>query len=97
MKKSIIFTSITAAIALASGSSIADDVMEKCVINKDGKSLIKAHKADCSTSKYSCGGQNIANDPEAWIFVPKGECDKIKMGDYSGVNEDIKDKIEGAS
>jgi hypothetical protein len=37
---------------------------------------------------------NEAGDPNAWIMVPKGECDKINEGDLSGVSDDIKAKIE---
>lgn len=99
MNKSTIITAITAAISLTSVNSLAtnDDNMEKCIINKNGKSLIKEHKADCNSGKSSCAGQNIKGDPTAWIFIPKGECAKINAGDFSGVSQDIKNKIEGAN
>lgn len=56
--------------------------MEKCkIIGSDGKSLIKAHMCDCAAgSKYSCAGQNPVGDPDAWIFVPEGVCNKITGG-----------------
>ena len=90
MNKTTILAAVTAALSL---SASADEKMEKCIINKNGKSLIKTHKSDCSTSKYSCAGQNSANDPEAWIFVPKGQCKKINAGDFSGVSQAIRNKI----
>lgn len=90
MNKATILAAVTAALALAAS---AEEKMEKCVINKNGKSLIKAHRGDCSTSKYSCAGQNGANDPEAWLFVPKGQCEKINAGDFSKISQTLKDKL----
>lgn len=48
---------------------------EKCA------GVVKAGKNDCGTSKSSCAGTAKADrDPEAWIFVPKGTCEKIAGG-----------------
>ena len=67
--------------------------MEKCkVVDKDGKGLIKAHKGECATSKHSCAGHNGPGDPESWILVPKGECKNINAGEFSGVDDNIKEK-----
>lgn len=96
MKKTSIFTALTAALALSSSLTWAADDMEKCKVMKDGVGLIKANKADCAGTNHSCAGQNKAGDPESWIIVPKGQCDKINAGDFSGVSQEIKDKIEGA-
>lgn len=96
MKKSSIFMAVTTAITLTAGVAFADGDMEKCKVIQDGKGLIKAHKADCAGASHSCAGQNKAGDAEAWIMVPKGQCSKINVGDFSGVGQDIKDKIEGA-
>lgn len=93
-KKLSIFAALTAAATLSASSAIAQE-MEKCkVVDANGKGLIKAHKSDCAGSGHSCAGQNVAGDAAAWIIVPKGECDKINAGDFSGVGDDIKDKIE---
>lgn len=109
MKGTGIFAAVVAAVTLTAGSALAEADMEKCkVVDKDGKGLIKAHKGDCKTSVqsdknasemqdvHSCAGGNVAHDPEAWIFVPKGECMKINAGDFTGISQEIKDKIEGA-
>lgn len=95
MKKRLsIFAAIAAGAALSSSSAIAQE-MEKCkIVDSTGKGLIKAHKSDCAGSGHSCAGQNVAWDPEAWIMVPAGECEKINKGDLSGVAEEIKSKIE---
>ena len=55
--------------------------MEKCKINgPDGKSIIKARMADCASRTTSCAGANEDGDPNAWIYLPKGACGKIKGG-----------------
>lgn len=96
MKKSGIFTAVAAAVTLTAGVAFAEGDMEKCKVVKDGKGLIKEHKADCKGSSHSCAGQNKAGDAESWIMVPNGQCAKINAGDFSGVGQDVKDKIEGA-
>jgi uncharacterized membrane protein len=48
---------------------------EKCA------GIAKAGKNDCGTSKSSCAGTaKVDRDAEAWVFVPKGTCEKIAGG-----------------
>ena len=48
---------------------------EKCA------GIVKSGKNDCGTSRNACAGQVKAdNDPEAWIYVPKGTCERISGG-----------------
>lgn len=109
MKGTGIFAAVAAALTLTAGTTFAEVEMEKCkVVDKDGKGLIKEHKGDCKTAvqscktsadmqdMHSCAGGNAAYDPEAWIFVPKGQCAKINAGDFTEVSEEIKNKIEVA-
>lgn len=93
MKTLSLITAVTAALALSTSAIAADEDMEKCKIVKDGVGLIKANKADCAGSSHSCAGQNVAGDPDAWIVVPKGACEKINAGDLSGIPENVLDKI----
>lgn len=45
---------------------------EKCA------GIIKAGLNDCPTSQHACAGLAYEdNDPEEFIFVPKGTCEKI--------------------
>jgi uncharacterized membrane protein len=45
---------------------------EKCA------GVIKAGRNDCSTSKNACHSHvTVDADSEAWVWVPKGTCDKI--------------------
>lgn len=67
------------ALGLASGNAMAADKkmeMEKCF------GVAKAGKNDCSSNKsaHSCAGQATKNsDPQDFVAVPKGTCDKIAV------------------
>lgn len=100
MKKVLLATAIattflsTSAYA-ADPHAVTTQDMEKCkVVDSHGKGLIKEHKSDCSSGSGSCAAHNKAGDPDAWIMVPKGECAKINAGDYSGISDEVKDKLE---
>ncbi|MGA2654876.1 MAG: DUF2282 domain-containing protein [Gammaproteobacteria bacterium] len=98
MKKWNILSTITTALALSSSFCLAADEMEPCVVvDKNGNNLVKAHQADCAVKGvHSCAGQNKDGEQGAFIEVPKGQCAKINAGDFSGVSNDIKSKINGA-
>lgn len=94
ISKTTSYLSLTAALAVAT-SAFAAVEMEKCkVVDKDGKGLIKEHKADCKADTHTCKGQNSAHDASSWILVPKGECDKIQKNDYNNLSKETKEKIE---
>lgn len=98
MKKTkLLATAFTAALfSMASSAAHAQDMekdMEKCnPTDKDGKNWVKAGKADCGTNPNK--GKNEANDPKAWIWVKKGECEKIKQGDMSDISKETLEKLE---
>ena len=74
---SSIFTAVTGVLVLISQEAKAES-MEKCVVKKGDVGFIKEHKADCKSAEgEGCAGTNKAGDASAWIFVPKGQCDKI--------------------
>lgn len=61
--------------ATGSQAFAGKDDMEKCA------GVVKAGKNDCGTSKSACAGNiKVDNDPEAWINVPKGLCERILGG-----------------
>lgn len=106
---SSIFTAVTGALVLmgcdgkkptepkaAAKADVKKEVeMEKCVVKKGDVGFIKEHKADCKSAEgEGCAGTNKAGDASAWIFVPKGQCEKINMNNFDGVAEDIKAKID---
>jgi uncharacterized membrane protein len=63
------------ALALAANGIAADNdhsKEEKCA------GVVKATKNDCATSMNQCHGHvSVDRSPEAWIYVPKGLCEKI--------------------
>jgi len=65
---------VTLAMAANTAQAAKDDT-EKCA------GVVKAGKNDCGTSKSACAGTTSADrDPEAWILVPKGTCERIAGG-----------------
>ncbi|PPC87750.1 MAG: hypothetical protein CTY37_02800 [Methylotenera sp.] len=68
---------LTVGLATATGQALAaKGDNEKCA------GIVKAGKNDCGTSKTACAG-TIKNDrdTEAWIYVPKGTCERIAGGE----------------
>ena len=68
-----LFAAGTLTFAATAGADDKDHTKdEKCA------GVIKAGKNDCATSKNQCHGHVTADrDPEGWIYVPKGICDRI--------------------
>ena len=67
---------VAAGVGAASGSAMAaKGDNEKCA------GIVKAGKNDCGTSLNACSGQvKVDNQPEAWIYLPKGVCERIAGG-----------------
>ena len=46
-----------------------------------GAGIVKKGQNDCGTSAHGCSGlAKTDNDPEEWIYLPKGTCEKITGG-----------------
>lgn len=73
----IALASVVAA-GFAAGSLQAADKRgdrEKCA------GIVKAGKNDCGTSYSSCAGTSkVDGDKEAWVYLPKGLCERIAGG-----------------
>ena len=73
----MINTAVTAALALAAGgfassAFAAHDNEEQCA------GVIKAGKYDCASSRKLCHGHvSVDGDGMAWIYLPKGTCERI--------------------
>lgn len=64
--------SISAASAQEGPAPTPSFKAEKCF------GIVKAGKNDCQTASSSCAGTaRRDNQPDAWIYVPAGTCDKI--------------------
>ena len=63
--------------AFASSAIAADDNSgkEQCA------GIIKAGKNDCATATNACHGHvEVDANPNAWIYVPKGTCERLVGG-----------------
>ncbi|MGW8246816.1 MAG: BufA1 family periplasmic bufferin-type metallophore [Acidiferrobacterales bacterium] len=53
----------------------------KCAELERCYGIARAHKNDCSTSYSACQGTAKEDgQPDAWMYVPKGTCEKIAGG-----------------
>jgi len=75
MKKTILTAAALATIisfASTGAEAQSKGEMEKCY------GVVKAGKNDCGANGHSCAGQAKQDaDPNEWVMVPKGLCDKI--------------------
>ncbi len=63
------------ALTLLNVAQAADEKPEKCY------GVVKAGQNDCQTNTSACAGQSTQDGQgDAWIYVPKGTCDKIVGG-----------------
>jgi len=52
---------------------------EKC------QGVVKAGQNDCGANGHSCAGQaKTDNDPNEWIYLPEGTCDRLTGGKVKG-------------
>jgi uncharacterized membrane protein len=71
---------ITSMLALAGSAFVstayaADENKEQCA------GIIKAGKNDCATPTNACHGHvTTDSNPNAWIYVPKGTCERLVGG-----------------
>ncbi|MCB1929350.1 MAG: DUF2282 domain-containing protein [Rhodocyclaceae bacterium] len=76
----IIKSAIAGVLALGLAASATQALAAKGD-NEKCAGVVKAGKNDCGTSTNACAGQvNADKDAEAWIYVPKGLCERIAGG-----------------
>ena len=62
---------LTAATAQAAGAAVCAE-QERCY------GIARAGKNDCATSSSACSGSaRQDNQKDAWVYVPKGMCQKV--------------------
>ncbi|MGI0116256.1 BufA1 family periplasmic bufferin-type metallophore [Zooshikella sp. RANM57] len=79
MKKTAVLSLAVGTLVAMSGASTtalaAKPEMEKCY------GVVKAGKNDCGANGHSCAGSATKDsDPNEWLLVPKGTCNKIVGG-----------------
>lgn len=64
------------ALGIASGAAAAEAKnAEKCY------GVVKAGKNDCQTATSACAGTAVKDgQKDAWVYLPKGTCEKIVGG-----------------
>jgi hypothetical protein len=77
-----------------SGGEDVDKKVECKVVDKDGKGIIKAGRADCKTASHDCAFMNKANDAESWITATESVCKKLNNGEFDGIEKKILDKLD---
>jgi uncharacterized membrane protein len=90
-KKLIMTSAITGLLAVATSSTAlahtpeAPNNQEKCY------GISKAGMNDCASGVNSCSGSAIKdNQPDAWLFVPKGLCERITGGSLKPITDTTK-------
>lgn len=87
-QKKVIGATFAGLIALGAAGSAAyavpksPEVWEKCA------GIAKAGKNDCGAlnGKHDCSGKAASdNDPNEWVYVPEGTCEKIVGGKIAAV------------
>lgn len=85
-------TKLLTAAALAGAISLAGTVaatdaqakseQEKCY------GIVKAAQNDCGANGHSCAGQaKTDNDPNEWVMMPEGLCDKLTGASTSPIKD----------
>ncbi|MEE4379752.1 MAG: DUF2282 domain-containing protein [Candidatus Competibacteraceae bacterium] len=65
-------------LSVAGTAVAAEEGKEKCY------GVVKAGKNDCGAPGHSCAGQATKDsDPNEWVYLPTGTCDKIAGGSTS--------------
>ncbi|MFL6603514.1 MAG: DUF2282 domain-containing protein [Steroidobacteraceae bacterium] len=69
-------------LVVAGTALAADDGKEQCA------GIAKAGQNDCATSTNACHGHATADQTaEAWVYLPKGTCDRIAGGRVVSVRD----------
>jgi len=72
---SVLALTVAGTLTTTTSAATAEVKMEKCY------GIVKAGMNDCQTSRQACAGSSTKdNQPDAFIFVPKGLCNKIVGG-----------------
>lgn len=87
MKPSTTLLAGVVALSLASAAGIASAAKgdtEKCA------GITKAGKNDCGTATSACAGSSkVDRQPDAWIQLPAGTCERIAGGTVTNKPENV--------
>lgn len=76
----LVSAAISSVLALGAGSAAMADEDAKPETERCA-GIVKGGMNDCGTSEHACAGMGKEDyDPEEWITLPKGTCEKIAGG-----------------
>lgn len=80
--KATVMAALSGVLALGVATTYVATNSEEAIAGKPGMEkcagIVKAGLNDCGTSKHDCSGKaTVDGDPEEWIYVPAGTCEKI--------------------
>lgn len=79
--KDKLIKSVTIALLTLVSAHAASAVSHEIQATEKCYGVAKAGKNDCNTSKTSCAGSSTKdNQPDAYLLVPKGLCEKLVGG-----------------
>src|ERR1700747_247307 len=85
---------IAVAIALVEGAEAQTNIPRPTYKYEKCFGIVRGGQNDCFSPANSCGNTSTRdNDPNAWIYVPVGTCEKItggSTGPVSGSNLSLK-------
>ena len=78
----LIASAVAAALSLPLGTDAQNGPAPKPKFESEKcYGIAKAGKNDCQTANSSCAGTSKANaQKDAWVYVPKGTCDRLVNG-----------------
>ena len=78
--KTVVHSALAGVVALSMLGTSHVALAEKAEAEKC-YGIAKAGKNDCQTSNSSCAGTSkVDGQKDAWVFVPKGTCEKLVGG-----------------
>ncbi|HUL05287.1 MAG TPA: DUF2282 domain-containing protein [Candidatus Acidoferrum sp.] len=82
MKTTLIASAMAAAVSFAAtGAAFAGPAAVPGFDHEKCYGVAKAGKNDCAAGSHSCAGQsNKSFDKTAYVYLPKGECEKLAGG-----------------
>ncbi len=90
-------TKVTAAASILAVAMLANtgaahagkEGYEKC------QGIVKAGMNDCGANGHSCAGQAaVDGDPNEWVYLPEGTCEKIAGGTVKAPKAKAEEKVD---
>ena len=79
--KTVLHSALAGVFALGALSAVAGPAEQPSFTPEKCYGVVKAGKNDCQTSTHACAGTATQDGQgDAWVYLPKGTCEKIVGG-----------------